>query len=116
MKQFKAVLFFYVKILIPTVIISTLFAFSDRYVSGLMPVASQISTQIKPELFSLRLFVISFYCFALLFHYIVYEVRYKNEYYFYYNLGLSKLSLWVSNLILTSIITTITVVLWIIFI
>lgn len=36
-----------------------------------------------------------------LWHYLIYEMRYKQEYYFYFNLGFTRLSLWVSTLILS---------------
>ncbi|MGB5404600.1 hypothetical protein [Robiginitalea sp.] len=39
-----------------------------------------------------------------LWHYYIYEVRYKQEYYFYFNLGFTRLSLWVSTLILVAIV------------
>ena len=39
-----------------------------------------------------------------LWHYLIYEVRYKQEYYFYYNLGFTRSSLWVSTLILSVIV------------
>jgi hypothetical protein len=34
-------------------------------------------------------------------HCLIYEVRYKQEYYFYFNLGFTRLSLWVSTLVLS---------------
>ena len=37
-------------------------------------------------------------------HYFIYEVQYKQEYYFYFNLGFTRLSLWVSTLILSVIV------------
>ncbi|WP_158800324.1 hypothetical protein [Pedobacter sp. L105] len=46
---------------------------------------------------------ISFIFLAPVFHYATYEVKHPNEYYFYYNLGLSKAVLWV-NTIITSIV------------
>lgn len=39
-----------------------------------------------------------------LWHYFIYEVRYKQEYYFYFNLGFTRLSLWASTLILSVIV------------
>lgn len=39
-----------------------------------------------------------------LWHYLIYEVRYKQEYYFYFNLGFTRLSLWGSTLILSVIV------------
>ncbi|MEM9675678.1 MAG: hypothetical protein ACFB15_01005 [Cyclobacteriaceae bacterium] len=39
------------------------------------------------------------YLFVLpLFQYLVYELRYPNEYYFYHNLGISKVMLWAACL------------------
>jgi hypothetical protein len=34
-----------------------------------------------------------------LWHFYIYEVRYKNEYYFYFNLGFTRLGLWLSTLV-----------------
>lgn len=36
-------------------------------------------------------------------HFFVYEVKNKNEYYFYYNLGLSKIKLWLSTFLIAFI-------------
>jgi len=38
------------------------------------------------------------------FHYLSYEVNSPGEYYFYYNLGLSRLVLWVSTLIMSILV------------
>jgi len=38
---------------------------------------------------------------APLFHLFNYEVRNTNEYYFYYNLGLSKILLWISTILIS---------------
>lgn len=35
------------------------------------------------------------------FHYFIYEMGNYNEYYFYYNIGLSKAVLWVSTLVIS---------------
>ena len=40
------------------------------------------------------------------FHFLLYDLARPNEYYFYYNLGISKLVLWVSSII-TSLIVSI---------
>lgn len=39
-----------------------------------------------------------------LWHYVIYEVRYKQEYYLYFNLGFTRLGLWVSTLLLSVIV------------
>jgi len=42
---------------------------------------------------------IAYLFFACLFHYFIYEIRHSYEYYFYYNLGLSKLHLWINTIV-----------------
>ena len=54
--------------------------------------------------FSFKALGISYVIFALLFHYFVYEIKNVNEYYFYYNIGLSRLTLWAATLVLSLII------------
>jgi hypothetical protein len=44
--------------------------------------------------YSFKFVGISYIFISLLFHYFVYEVRNYNEYYFYFNLGLSRSLLW----------------------
>ncbi len=44
---------------------------------------------------------------APLIHYLVYEVRSPDEYYFYYNLGLSRIFLWTTTLLSAIIIALI---------
>jgi len=41
---------------------------------------------------------LSFLFIAPFIQYLIYEIKNKNEYYYYYNLGLSKSALWVSTL------------------
>jgi hypothetical protein len=46
------------------------------------------------------------FCFiviAPIIHYYVYEIKYKNEYYYYFNLGLGSLELWASTFIISLI-------------
>jgi hypothetical protein len=47
----------------------------------------------------------SCFVFSLFFQYIIYETKNPNEYYFYYNLGLSKYILWFSNFIFSLILS-----------
>ena len=47
---------------------------------------------------------VSYLFLSLFFHYFIYEIRNINDYYFYYNLGLSKIILWISTLIFSLII------------
>lgn len=42
---------------------------------------------------------ISYIIFGAFYHYIIYEMRNSNEYYFYYNLGFDKLKLWLLSAI-----------------
>lgn len=51
--------------------------------------------------FSLKTVGISFIMISLLFQYFVYEVMNPKEYYFYYNMGLSKNCLWGAGMLLS---------------
>ena len=53
---------------------------------------------------SFKLTGISYLFFTPMFHYFIYEIRNPNEYYFYYNMGINKPVLWLSTLILSSLI------------
>ncbi len=86
MRTLKAILIFYQKLIIPTLIVSV--------------VMGMIGYGMSKE-FSLKAIGISYLFLGLLFHYFIYEVRNSNEYYFYYNLGLSRLSLWVISFVLS---------------
>lgn len=44
---------------------------------------------------------IGYILMAPLFHYFIYDVSSSNEYYFYYNLGLSKRNLWISTVVIS---------------
>lgn len=68
---------FYKKLILPTGLFSLLFYFLF---------------QSDPETFGL-----SFLLILPLLHYLIYELRLKNEYYFYANFGFSKLFLWIST-------------------
>lgn len=88
LSDFKILWIFYRKLLIPTVLFSILLDF-------------QLG-------FSFDNFGV---CFALLlpcFHYFIYELRFKSEYFFYGNFGYSRLSLWILTLCLSFIIKMIT--------
>ena len=81
----KCIFIFQKKIFIPTLITSIILSFIGGFLS------------FKGVGFT-------FIVFATLFHYIIYEIRYPNEYYFYFNFGLSKASLWLSTLLMGAII------------
>jgi hypothetical protein len=57
-----------------------------------------------PSFFSLPGFGGAYLVLAPVFHFFTYEVRNENEYYFYYNMGLSKPVLWLATLLISSII------------
>jgi hypothetical protein len=86
MRLFLSVMLFYKKIAIPAFILSMLLGILAFAISGevsFIPVA------------------VSYILLAVLFHYFTYEVMNPRQYYFYYNLGLSKLHLWGANLLLS---------------
>lgn len=89
MRLFKAILIFYQKLIIPALILSGLLGFMGLGVTGV---------------FSLEAIGISFMFSGPLFHYFIYEVRNNNEYYFYFNMGLSRLSLWIITFSLSLVI------------
>jgi hypothetical protein len=52
----------------------------------------------------IRTIGIVYICLTPVFQYFIYEIRNPEEYYFYYNMGLSKLFLWVYSLIISTVI------------
>lgn len=89
MRVLKAILLFYQKLVIPSLIVSGLLGLVAYGVSGQL---------------SLKTIGFSYIITSLLFHYFIYEVMYSDEYYFYYNLGLSRLNLWIITLVLSLLI------------
>jgi hypothetical protein len=77
---------FYRKLLAPALVMSIL--------AGLLGLAVSDSVSLRP-------IGIAFVFFAPFFHFAIYEIRNPNEYYFYYNLGLSKLVLWISTVLIS---------------
>ncbi len=71
---------FYRKLIIPSLLLSAALGF----------LGSRLTVD-----FTLKSIGISYILSGPLFHYFIYEVRNTKEYYFYYNLGLSRLSLWI---------------------
>lgn len=79
--------FFYQKLIIPSLVISIVLAF------------------LMMKLIDLYVGIgISFIFLTPFFHYLTYEIRNPNEYYFYHNLGLNKLVLWINTLIVSLIV------------
>ncbi len=89
MRILKAILIFYQKLIIPTLILSGLLGLIGLGITGE---------------FSFKAIGISYIILGLMFHYFIYEIRNSNEYYFYYNIGLSRLTLWIITFILNLII------------
>lgn len=87
----KAVWWFYKKILVPALVLSP--------VVGFIAVATGQATFDQINLSSVIGYAYIFLSVLLL--YLIYEVRNPNEYYFYYNLGLSKILLWAVSLIIS---------------
>jgi len=54
--------------------------------------------------FSFKWFGISYIIVVPMFQYYIYETRNPNEYYFYYNMGISKPILWLATLTFSSLI------------
>ncbi len=89
MRIVTSILLFYKKLITPTLAVSILLGFIGAGVTGD---------------FSLKPIGVSYIFIGLLFHYIIYEIRNPNEYYFYFNIGLSKNLLWICTLIINLII------------
>lgn len=96
MRLVRAIWVFYQKIIVPTLILSLLFGLIGLGIIGE---------------FSLETVGISYIILGSLFHYFVYEMISHQEYYFYYNMGLSRRMLWMTTFIFNSIIGTTLIVL-----
>jgi len=87
MRELKGVFFFYQKLVIPSIAVSVWLAlFSMAYTNFHVG------------------FGASYIVVTPAFHYFTYEINNPGEYYFYFNLGLSKLSLWGCTLLISSIL------------
>jgi len=87
MRIIKSIWLFYRKLILTSATMSVLIALVGTFISG--------------TVFSHKVFGLAYIFCAPLTHFFVYEVRNTNEYYFYYNLGLSKITLWVSTVLLS---------------
>ena len=88
MRIFLSILLFYRKLVIPTLSMSAMSGYLVFLNTNSFPLAWKWSW-------------ISFILVTPLFQYFIYEIRNPNEYYFYYNMGISKLTLFISSLILS---------------
>lgn len=82
MRKIKGVLVFYGKLLVPSIAISMAIGFLGFLITGK---------------FSFTTVGLGYIFIALLFHYFIYEIRNQDEYYFYRNIGISRLALWIST-------------------
>ena len=97
MRLTLVILLFYKRLIIPSLLFSIIFG-SLSY--------------LNPYQFSLKHAIGLAYIFMSPFmHYLIYDVINKNEYYFYYNLGLSRLTLWIASLTISLLIGIILMIL-----
>jgi len=87
-RNFTILWIFYKKILLPALLFSLLISF-------LLP-------------FKVETFGLSFLLIAPALHYFIYELRFKNEYYFYAHSGFSSTFLWAGTLLLSLAVKIIT--------
>jgi len=81
MNKLLTLLIYYKKLVIPILVVSILIAFIFIPVIGA---------------FELNIMALAYIFASPLLQYFIYDVSNPDEYYFYYNLGHSKLSLWLS--------------------
>jgi hypothetical protein len=103
MNKIKAVLLFYKKLIVPSLIMSIILGFSGRILNILVPIPNEETTKI----FSMPIAAGGYILFSMAFLYFFYEVIYSNEYFFYYNLGLNKYMLIGSTFLISTIIALI---------
>ena len=89
MSILKALIVFYQKLIIPTLLFSIM--------------ANLVGTLITGA-FRMEVLGVSNVIISLLFQYFIYDLVNPNEYYFYFNIGLNKYILWASNLVSSLII------------
>ena len=94
MRELTGVWFFYQKLMIPSIAISLFLSFFQ------MPF-TDLNVGIG----------ISYMFVTPVFHYFTYEIKNPNEYYFYFNLGLSKIFLWSCTLLISGFLGFIVIIL-----
>lgn len=83
---------FYRKLIVPSLSASITIGVLIFLISGSLPEATKITG-------------FCYLIFTPVFHFFFYEVVHPNEYYFYYNMGITKLVLWLSTVILSLMIS-----------
>jgi len=94
MRIIKGSWIFYSRIIIPTLVLSVFLAILQMHFIDICAGTG-----------------ISYIILAPFFHFFTYEVTNPKEYYFYYNLGLSKAVLWANTLVISTIIGLILILL-----
>lgn len=95
-KKAYYIFIFQKKFLLPAIIISVLLGFIGHSING-KPIGTNAGLA---------------YLFILpLFQFFIYELRYAHEYYFYYNLGISKIALWIACIVHALILSLATLLL-----
>lgn len=92
MRRIICILIFYRKLILPSLAMAIALAFLESIIYGRFPWAEV---------------GMGYILMTLVFQYFIYEKRNPNDYYFYYNMGLSKYLLWGTTLILSLLIVTI---------
>ncbi len=92
-RKLRLIWIFYKKLLLPVVLVTVVASFF------LQPVTGDFNFQVNFIQIGIAFFVIS-----LIMQLIIYELRNPDEYYFYYNLGLSKKQLWVINALISLVV------------
>lgn len=99
MRIIISILIFYKKLILPSLSMAVALAFLEW---------------LLVQQFSLKTVGYAYILASMYFHYLIYEKRNPGEYYFYYNIGLSKYILWGTSLFLSLIIGLILVIVWVI--
>ena len=87
-------------------IVKSFWMFYKKLVIPALAMSAAIASIVffSSETSSFKWFGISYMIVTPMFQYYIYENRNPNEYYFYYNMGLSKPLLWLATLIFSSLI------------
>lgn len=92
LKIIHAFYLFYIKFSIPAILIALIIALSYLILTGI---------------FSPHLVGYTYFLLAAGFQFVLYDLNHPGQYYFYYNLGISKRGLWISSITVNSAISTI---------
>lgn len=95
MRIIVSILIFYKKLVLPALTMAMAFSFLEYAMT---------------EKFTFTTLAIYYILMSMFFHYFIYEKRNPGEYYFYYNMGLSKFVLWGISLFLSFIISLVLVI------